>query len=317
MKVMKKERFLLSVLWMNAMALFAAWFFNVSFGFNMFRRSHWRYLSELQISGVVDGWFYISIAGLAVVGIVGMYLMIVPWHRRIRIQKTGFVAETSARSAPAAASQANPLNPSKPPRLNLNNVFIPTKRERAEIPVSGKPAVEAVRPEKIGIIKDMLARAGFVAKNPPSIDGIRPDFWAIGADEALVVGLFSDESGEITAAEGGKSVWSAAGRSFQSPVWRLTSAVQSLEALFLEVVDDGLKINVLPFVFSNGHIANKDGVRAVWDALGVRVFDDIGVFGDFLESRRSRELGEDELGDFGAFSDFIDTVSDHFDRGGS
>jgi hypothetical protein len=316
MKAMKKERFLLSVLWANAMALFAAWFFNVSFGFNVFSRAHWRYLSELQISGVVDRWFYTSIAALAVIGIAGMYLMIVPWHRRIRIQKTGSATETYAPPEPAAAPRENPLNPSKPPRLNLNNVFIPTKRERAEIPVS-KPAVAAAGSEKIGIIKDMLARAGFVAKNPPSIDGIRPDFWAIGADEALVVGLFSGESGEITAAEGGKSMWSADGRSFQSPVWRLTAAVQSIEALFLEVVDEGLKINVLPFVFSNGHIANKDGVRAVWDALGVKVFDDIGVFGDFLESRRPRELGEDERGDFGAFSDFIDTVSDHFDRGGS
>jgi hypothetical protein len=316
---MRKERFLISVLWISAMALLASWFFNVSFGFDVFARAHWRYLSELQVSGGVDRWFYTAIAAFAVAGIVGLYLLIVPWHRKISVRvepsvRTHTAVPDKDHGAAHESKAPEPL-PARPPKLNLNNVFIPTRREQVEMPPDAAPS--PVPSEKIGVIQDMLARAGFVPKDPPSVGGVRLDFWSVGSDEALVAGLFAGESGEITAAEGGDSVWRSGARGFKSPVWVLTGVVQKLQALFMEVIDAELKINILPFVFVDGAITNRGSVQAIWDALGIKVFDNADAFADFIARHKPRELGDGEKDDFAAFSDFIDTVSGHFNSGGA
>jgi hypothetical protein len=319
---MRKERFLISVLWLNAMTLLASWFFNIAFGFNIFQRAHWRYLSELQITGVVDKWFYIAIAGFAVLVIAGLYFLIVPWHRKITMQKQSAdvtyqaINKKNQNIVQENKSPEIPLS-TRPPKLNLNNVFIPTRQENIEIPTMSSESESAVQSEKIGIIKNLLAQVGFIIKDSPTIDGVHLDFYAIGSDEALVVGLFAGDGGEITAAEGGNSMWRANGRSFKSPVWALSGVVQKLQALFLEVIDAELKINILPFVLVDGAIANKDSVQTIWDALGLKVFDNIDTFSNFLGEHSPRKLDANEQGDFDAFSDFIDTVSGHFNNGGA
>lgn len=314
---------MISVLWLNAMVISALWIFNMVFGFNLFSTAHWQYLSELQLAGKVDARFYIFAAVSVVVSLAGLYMLIVPWHRKIRM-RGGFV-EIPARAAEAIASESTPAAISaRPPKLNLNTVFIPTRREVAEMP--DRTASRAVRdipparssapPAVLDKIKNMISNSGFVIKNAPAIGNIHLDFWAIGSDEALVAGLVCNESGEISAAEGGDSIWRANGREFKSPVWIMTSVVQKLQALFIEVVGPDLKINVLPFVFVNGGtVANKDSVRNIWDALGVKVFDDINVLDAFLNEYRPRQLDESEQADFGAFSEFIDSVAGYFNSG--
>jgi hypothetical protein len=160
----------------------------------------------------------------------------------------------------------------------------------------------------------MLSRIGFVLKDSPAIGGVKPDFAAIGTDEALVVGLMCPAQDDVVAYEGGDSMWQAGGRKFKSPAWQVTTIVQRLSALFLEVLEPELKIKILPFVFSDGKIANRASVQNIWDALGVKVFDDMSVFADFVEEYRPRPLGDSEKDDFAAFSDFVDNVLGYFNN---
>ena len=324
--MVKFERLLISILWINAVIIAAMWIFNLVFGFNLFSAGHWQYLSELQLAGKVDFKFYIFTAAFVVAGLAGLYMLIVPWHRRIKIISAGnrpIVGNTESLSVyktdgvPAAAS-ASPTDFTRPPKLNLNNVFIPTKRETVEIPRQAEPerivadVRPAARPEIAQEITGMLGAAGFVSKTAPVVGGVRLDFWAVGSDEALVVGLVCHAGGGVTAAEGGDSMWRANGREFKSPVWEMTGVVQKLRALFLEVIDTDLQINILPFVFVDGAISGKDAVQDIWDALGVKVFDDSAVLGKFLDEHRPRRINESEKDDLDAFSEFIDSVAGYF-----
>ncbi|MDR1071658.1 MAG: hypothetical protein LBL21_03390 [Rickettsiales bacterium] len=309
----KRERFLISVLWMNATVIAALWFFNNMFGFNLFSAEHWRYLAELQVAGGVSAGFYAAMAAFVAAGLAGVYMLIVPWHRRIfMMPPPSFAPSAPVAGRPSEAIGNIPIS-ERPPKLNLNNIFIPTKRE--EIAMREAPARENTQSsESVADIRNMLSKIGFVIKQAPSVGGVRPDFLAIGTDEALVVGLLCTEKGDITAAEGGDSMWRAGGRTFKSPAWQLTTVVQKLSALFLEVLDPELKVSILPFVFSDGKIANRESVQNIWDALGVKVFDDASVFADFLEEYRPRRLDDAEKEDFAAFSDFIDNVLGYFNN---
>ncbi|MDR3208592.1 MAG: hypothetical protein LBT45_01965 [Rickettsiales bacterium] len=309
----KRERFLISVLWANAAVIAALWFFNTIFGFNLFSATHWRYLAELQVAGGVAVGFYISAVSFVVVGLAGLYMLIVPWHRKITMMPSVYapVSATATTDKPAETAGRIQL-PERPPKLNLNNIFIPTKHD--EIIKREVPARVVQVSETAENIKSMLSRIGFVVKESPSIGGVKPDFLAIGTDEALVVGLLCGERGEIVASEGGDSLWRANNQTFKSPAWQITTIVQKLSALFLEVLDPELKVSILPFVFSDGRISNRDSVQNIWDALGVKVFDDMNIFADFLEEYRPRRLDDAEKEDFGAFSDFVDNVLGYFNK---
>ena len=333
---MRKERFLLAVLWALALMLPALWFFNTVFGFNLLAASHWQYLAELQLSGGVNINFYIAIAGFIVTWIVGLYILIVPWHRRIKVRGLrdeigGGHANTSnlkPQTSNLAHSPQTVAKMDRPPKLNINSSFVvkppvPAYNHSASFtpPPMSAAAAPAMHSNHIVLseirekIKGVLADVGFMNKAAPKVGEERLDFWAIGSDEGLVVGLLSDEFGDITASEGGDSMWHANGRSFKSPAWRMTSIVQKIEALLLETVSPELKINILPFVFSPGVIGNKDTVLPIWDALGVKVFDNHGALAEFMNNHRPRVLDASEDEDYQAFSGFVDTVASYFNGG--
>ena len=312
------RRFLISVLWAIATLLAASWFFDVAFGFNLFGRAHWRYLSELQLSGGVVSGFYISVAIFVACFLGGLYILIVPWHRRIDMLPRSAIPAQSELSPPAARRFT------KPPKLNMGaGAFIPTRREEKVMPdqsvqnISSPAFAPMPRPslEIANGVMDVLTNAGFIMKEPPKIGDIRPDFWGVGSDEAILVGLLGDEGDGIMAFEGGDSMWTSGARKFKSPAWKTTAVVQKLQALLAEVLDPELKVNLLPFVYSGGKILNRDGVQGVWDALGVKVFDDMGAFAGFIDKHRPRKLDASEMGDLDAFADFVDTVAGYFNGG--
>ena len=329
---MRRERFLIAILWISTVLLLALWFFNMWFGFNLFIAAHWQYLSELQVANSVEPKFYTSVAAFVITGLAGLYLLIVPWHRRVRMRPVSNIGFKGSASVPTSAA-AVPEVPimTRPPKLNLNNHFVPVRRDPpvvqsapaplpAPMPARAAPpaaaaAPQTASPELVYEIRRLLDGAGFMTKTPPTIGDVKLDFWAIGPDEALVIGLILDEADEITASEGGDSVWRAGGRSYLSPVWQLTSATQRLEALFIEILDPELTINVLPFVFIKGRVANKDSVARVWDALGVKVFDDMKVLAEFLDGHRPGEMDETARGNYEAFTEFADTVASYFGGG--
>ena len=327
---MRFERFLIGFLWLLAILLAALWFFDTMFSFDLFSQTHWSYLSELQLAGKVGQNFYISAAVFIVIGLVGLYLLIVPWYRRIKLVESNSgqnidirLNDIEKKSTLTRKSQPSTLDFTRPPTLNLNSVFIPPRRDNFQnknttnTSLENKSSVWLPSPsiEVVQNIKNILGQVGFILRDSPTIGGIRPDIFGIGSDEALVIGIVCSSHGEIIASEGGDSLWKSNGNTFKSPVWSITGVIQKLEALFLEVLEPELTVNILPFVFVDGKIINKESVQNIWDALGVKVFDDISTLSDFINKMSPRKLEESEREDFEAFSDFINTVSQHFNNG--
>jgi hypothetical protein len=315
---MRKERFLIGILWLIVTGFVAMLFFNTVFGFNLLSLSHWNYLAELQVKGLVDKNFYISLSITFVIALIGLYILIHPWHRKININAPMPIRQNEKPIINIVSKIPSPVPvssqmPSRPPSININAFVRPAKTNENISQELPSPSAESL---KIGEIKALLSNAGFILKKPISFSGTKVEFAAIGADEAFIVGLFVDSASSITAAEGENSKWVSGRNSFDSPVWQLSMIIRKIEALFVEVLDSDLKINILPFVFTDGKIVNRMDLESVWDAVGIKVFDDMSIFRDFLDNYRPRTLDDSEKEDFDAYSSFIDTVSTHFNSGG-
>ena len=310
------DRFLIGILWVNAVIIAALWFFDRFFSFNLMSGMHWRYLAELQVLGNVDVRLYASFVLFVVISLVGLYFLIVPWHRKIvmvqsALYQSSALQPTTDQTLDIGIEEKEEFFiPVRPPRLNLSNVFIPTKQEARDIN-NATPILVTSSEFRIKI-RDLLTRIGFIAKDMHEIEGIKFDFCVIGTDDILMIGLLSSEQGEITASEQGESMWNVDGRSFKSPVAQILMVVQKLQDLFDDVLDDGFQVNIIPFVFVEGTIINLSEIQSVWNTLGINVFFDMESLEEFLNKNKPRELDEDEKSEFNAYSEFIDTVADHF-----
>ncbi|MDR1027628.1 MAG: hypothetical protein LBL46_04395 [Rickettsiales bacterium] len=261
----KFERFLVSVLWLSAMAILALWFFNMRFGFNILAHAHWEYLEELQLADQVAKDFYIAIAATGAIAIIGLYILIVPWHRRIKMQRAAAVADVFNASEQAEAAAKMP-DMSRPPRLNMNNMFIPTAREAIEIPKAAPMQMQApaqAQPQfQSSEIEDIIVNAGFQLKKPFRAAGVRIDFVGIGADEKMIIGT-NDARAD------------------------LSRAVEKIKGLFDEVLDDDLKINLV--AFSTRDFADLGAAAAFVNANRARPqtdddAEDFAAFSNFTDT---------------------------------
>ena len=155
----KFDKFLLSLLWILAAAIAATLWFQFRFGFDVTARNHWRYLAESQAGGApVNGWFYASLVVIALITILGLYLIMRPWRKRIKVN-----------SPQPAAVGANGIRPDQQPSMGVDNaVYIPMDRVLKPAPPPGgfasgaTPTIEIPRPPRI------QASAATLANNYPA-----------------------------------------------------------------------------------------------------------------------------------------------------
>lgn len=325
---MKLNKILLSVLWSIALLLAADFWFGVRFGFDILSRAHWRYLANVQTGpDPVNNWFYISLCVFVLLLPLGLYVIAgggrkagapklesipAPPNPNPNIPRVGasFAAPPPPPPAPAA-----PV--ARPPQMN-----IPTNVQAGAQYAAAMPAQRPAQapdnnrepdPESESAARDMVAAAGYIVKKSPKIDGVRLGVWAVGAGEVLVVGIVAKAYGDISAREGGDSEWKDDRGGFKSPVWRLAGVIERLNALFLETLDDEIKVKIKAFVLvEGGRIANADANRAIWSALDIEVFDSADALSAFMNAHGNEKLPEDENEDLKAFGDFMDTVADYF-----
>ena len=332
------DRVLLCILWLVAVLLVACFWFDVRFGFDLLARDHWRFLAQAQVeSAPISIWFYVSLLVFCMIAIAGMYLI---WYA-----KGPRASKVSNAHHPPAPVAPTPLMPPAPVMQQYAPVPPPTVSQyptdprppRLDIPIArqGPPqihpvtqtvqpqpmptvnantvAVPHVNPATVKLAHVTLVDAGFTVKDPPKIGDIRPDIWAIGADEILYIGTICPIQGNIIANEGGTSKWRTGMEEFDSPVWKLTGAVERLRSLFAETLDNEIQIKIRPFVLMDGGvITNADAIRPIWDAFGAKVFANPEELGAFMATNRNRNLSEEELGDFDAYAEYIDTVAEYF-----
>ncbi len=328
---MKKyfEIILLDALWLSATILFANFWFDIRFGFNIFYGAHWHYLAVQQLThGTILPLFYISIALFVALGVSGLYLI-----SRPRLRKIDFSADAPQlqpqppESTPDAAPDATwqpathdpkhssfppaPILP-RPPRI-INPMHSFAKAPIAA-PAPSAPVLETQNTD--AKLAEIFKSAGYIVKQPPKIAGARLNLWAIGTDEVLYMGLTDSHNGDITAAEGGESKWRGAnGELFTSPVWKMSSAMEKVRELFLETLDSEIQITIKAFVVMNdATIANRESLEKIWNAFGVEVFDSADSLAESIKQNKNREIQPEEKEDFDAYSDYIETVANYFNK---
>ncbi len=324
---MKKhfEIILLDALWLSATILFANFWFDIRFGFNIFHGAHWHYLAVQQLThGAILPLFYISIALFIALGVSGLYFISRPRLRKIDLSVNANHEQIqSEKTDPVPSLQPtaqdpnySPLPPApvlpRPPRIINPMLSI----ESAPVTAAAPSAPVLDTRDTDSKLAEIFKSAGYIVKQPPKIAGMRLNLWAIGMDEVLYMGLTDPHNGDITAAEGGDSKWKGAnGELFTSPVWRMSSAMEKVRELFLETLDSEIQINIKAFVVMNdAKITNRESLNKIWNAFGVEVFDSADNLAESIRQNKNREMQLDEEEDFDAYSDYIETVSNYFNK---
>ena len=297
------DSILLGALWLIAWALGTSFWFNTQFGFNIFSASHWNYLAALQSSGTsVRTLFYVSLILAAVIAVGGMYLLIAPRRRRIRIMRTPqntATADTPKNepdastidlpvaepepTQPANAPQPADTRPqmARPPRLNLGGMVTTPVPASAPAPATMPMAdtQPAPKPSDFADIKKIFTDAGYVVKDAPRIAGLRPALFAIGGNETLWMGAVD------------------------TPAERMAAAVDRLNGVFTDTLDD-IKINIHAFVIGTGGESNDNVMK----------FDSINALGNYVATHPAIEIPPESSDDFDAYSEYIDTVANYLNK---
>jgi len=322
------EIILLDALWLSAMLLFANFWFDIQFGFNIFSSAHWQYLSVQQLTpGRVLPLFYISMAGFLIAAVAGLYFI-----SRPRVRKINLTPEPEWPSAPvgrlpeelkplAKDPEFSPLPKApalpRPPRI-ISPVQAQRKTGQSEIKVQpinntiNTPTVNTGTNEKL---REIFENSGYIVKNPPRIGDLRLDLLAIGMDETLYIVFADPHTGDMTAFEGGDSKWASNNGDFISPVWRITQAAEKIRTLFSETLDSDIQIKLKAIVvMNNANILNKDALGRIWDAFGADVFESMDGLAEFMQKHKNRKMNSEEKEDFDAYAEYIDTVADYFNK---
>lgn len=304
------DNILLSILWLLAVTLGACFWFNIAFGFDIFSSTHWGYVASMQASQTpIKPGFYVSMAVVIFVTIFGMYVIVRPRRRRIRLPvvKSKSKKQTSTPTViqqnpdastidilPAGMQPATmkpaPVNnaPSvamRPPRLN-----IPTPT-RPVMPPSPNPTQTAPQPSPTPQsapssdwpeLREIFKDAGYTIKSTPRVNGVQIALAAIGTNEVLWIGC----------------------------VGVATTAVRAIIDKFNQIFTDTLdetEIDIHGFA-----IAAPDAATS--EFTDILMFDTPAALREYINENPNPPLPDDDDGMFDAFSEYIDAVINHIGK---
>ena len=295
----KLDNFLLATLWIFASTLGVCFWFNIRFGFNIFSSAHWHHLAYMQASqNPVSPAFYISMVISVIVVICGLYMMIRPRFRKFKIPvrkthkpspniqsqhiapqpapiQTPTVAQTPApTSEPAPAPVSTAPTLTRPPRLNI---AVTPQLHSAPLP---QQTIQT--PSMASELREIFHGAGYTVKNNPRIGTTQTELFAIGTNEVLWIGAVG------------------------IPTTDLQRAIDTVNQIFSDTLDD-IIINVNGFIISAPD-ANAPG------APDILTFDNIDALRQYMNEHKNPPLGEDDNGNFEAFSAYISTVIDYLGK---
>lgn len=297
----KLDNFLLATLWLLASTLGICFWFNIRFGFNIFSSAHWHHLAYMQASqNPVSPTFYISMVISVIVVICGLYLLIRPRFRKFKIpvreiskpaqniqlqQTTQPIAQQPATMqtptvAPTPAPTPEPApvatepTLTRPPRLNI---AVTPQLHSAPLP---QQPIQT--PSMASELREIFHGAGYTVKNNPRIGTVQTELFAIGTNEVLWIGAVG------------------------IPTTDLQRAIDTVNQIFSDTLDD-IIINVNGFVIAAPD-ANTPG------APDILTFDKIDTLRQYINEHRNPPLGEDDNGNFDAFSAYISTVIDYLGK---
>ena len=303
LKQMKKQidYFLLGLLWLLAATLGISFWFNTKFGFNIFSGQHWEYLGHIQASNTtIQPAFYMSMIIGMIVMLGGLYLIIRPRPRKINIQSRIPERPVPPQNKPIIVQQQPVITPEpvtvapqpittplvRPPRLALPKINnYAALNPGMGISATQQPAStnSPISISDLGEIEKIFESTGYLIKKPPRIDNFYPTLFAIGADEVLWIGAIDTESE------------------------RLSRAAEKLQEIFTDTLEE-IQIKINTFV-----INPKPDVAGI-APNNTEKFDNLDALREYMNKHPSRTLTESEREDFDAYSEYIDTVANYFNK---
>lgn len=288
---------LLGLLWLLVVTLGACFWFNTMFGFNLFVGAHWQYLAYLQAAQTpVKPSFYISLVFISAIMICGLYVIMRPRFRKIRLpimriaaRKKDAPVPDAPPAQPAPTQMVAPNMPARPPRLNAATLGgMPTMagNSAAQQPNAARtatpPAPSGPSDIEIAQITEIFKSAGYTTKNPPRINGNRMSLLAIGTNETLWLGAHGIATTDMR------------------------RAIDKLNDVFSDTLDD-IYINVSGFV-----IGAPDAATAEFD--DILMFNDVDGLREYITAHPNAPLPDDDNGNFDAYSEYIDTVINYIGK---
>ena len=337
----KFDNILFAILWILVSILGMTFWFNSRFGFNLFYGAHWHHLAYMQASrSPIKPTFYISLVVGVFIMIYGLYLIIRPRLRKIKLPIRDTNPQPQAPIPPVAP--AAPVTPATPVSENIAQPE-PAQAAPATIiaPERAAPTQQATKPDL-----SMAPQMSNVLTRPPRLN-VAPSTTPIFQPPSQQTPQQPTEQSAQpapTAALGTPTAptqqWSEIPEIFESAGYVIkpnirvgntqsavlalgtnetiwigavgleTSAVQEtidkLDQIFTDILDD-IKININGFV-----VSPRDAAAPL--APDIQIFDTISDLREFISAHPNQELTPDNQDNFEAFSTFISTVIDYLGK---
>lgn len=285
----KLENILLGLLWILASALGACFWFNTQYGFNIFSGTHWRHLAYMQATqNPIKTSFYMSITFTIIIVIGGLYILIRPHFRKIKMAPTPSDTTVPQPVTTTPTTHTDEMALARPKRLIKTGTTAPTPSSASTTQYHAAPIVTPIatqtpssapqaadNPELIEIFQD----AGYTTKPAPRISGLQTSLMAIGSGETVWLGATDIETST------------------------LQSAIEVMNQLFMETLED-IPITVHGFVINAADAAAPKAS----DILTFASIDDLRTF---ISANPNPPIAEQDIENFEAFSNYISTVIDY------
>ncbi len=307
----KLDNVLLCILWLLAVTLGACFWFNTVFGFNIFSGAHWEYISSLQATKApIKTGFYVSIAATIFITIFGLYLVLRPNIRRIKLpimkinkqklskqkideEKNQENLQNNDASTldilPAETQPEDKKNfspaPSaslRPPRLvlpTLNNNMMPqpSSQVTSSAPKYGGSS-KTPDENAVNELKEIFTNLGYTVKRNPRVNGIQTALVAIGTNEVMWLGCIGVTTIDVR------------------------KMIDKFQQIFSDTLDE-TEIEINGFA-----IAAPDASTSEFE--DIMMFNDINELKEYMKDKQNPLISDDD-GMFDAYSQYIDAVITH------
>ncbi|MDR0967569.1 MAG: hypothetical protein LBL75_01925 [Rickettsiales bacterium] len=264
---------LIDLLWIVAIALFASFWFNIRFNFNIWSGAHWEYLSAAQLSptGVVSS-FYISGIVFVALFLFGIFIINHPRNSGIRANKADSPATELHAPLPNnlqplgidpnySPLPSAPVLP-RPPRI-LNSINAPIPPRNPSTPIAAPIPTTPDNTEVINSeLENLFSSLNYMVVRPlPRISGQQYNMFALGNNEVMYLGLYDLHTGNITAGDSLDAQWTdEMGYKFNSPVKIMANALHKIRDMISKTLDDEIKIQINGFIVMNNTSITNIGI---------------------------------------------------------
>lgn len=289
----KFDNLLLGMLWILVSTLGLCFWFNIKFGFNLLSSSHWQHLSYMQATRTpITPIFYISLVVGVFFIIFGLYLLIRPKFRKIKLP----VQDSNTTPQPSITQQQtdNEFGLSRPKRLTgasytdtpeQAGFVAPTSPLTAPVATTPPPQIQVptthAQADDFSEINEIFESTGYTVKRAPRIQGYQTALLAIGTNETVWMGAVGIETSTMQ------------------------SMVDTVRQIFHDTLDD-IEITI------NGFVIDAHDTSA--PAPTILTFATTEQLRQYMQEHPNPPTDPDMVENFNAFSEYISTVIDYLGR---